>query len=105
MSKQAVSSPLRRADLVSWKSLLLFMIGFIYVFFPIFAVLTQRFISSFIDHVTAGIRSTRTSDLSYKSIKQPSLFCCCPKQTTNVVARLPNLFTSSVCDFHLKASN
>lgn len=73
MSKQAVSSPLRRADLVSWKSLTAVYDWF--YFFPIFAVLTQRFISSFIDHVTAGIRSTRTSDLSYKSIKQPSLFC------------------------------
>lgn len=75
MSKQAVSSPLRRADLVSWKSLTAVYDWFYLCFFPIFAVLTQRFISSFIDHVTAGIRSTRTSDLSYKSIKQPSLFC------------------------------
>lgn len=75
MSKQAVSSPLRRADLVSWKSLTAVYDWFYLCFFSIFAVLTQRFISSFIDHVTAGIRSTRTSDLSYKSIKQPSLFC------------------------------
>lgn len=75
MSKQAVSSPLRRADLVSWKSLTAVYDWFYLFFFSIFAVLTQRFISSFIDHVTAGIRSTRTSDLSYKSIKQPSLFC------------------------------
>lgn len=76
MSKQAVSSPLRRADLVSWKSLTAVYDFFcLCVFFSIFAVLTQRFISSFIDHVTAGIRSTRTSALSYKSIKQPSLFC------------------------------
>lgn len=72
MSKQAVSSPLRRADLVSWKSLTAVYDWFyLWFFFSIFAVLTQRFI----DHVTAGIRSTRTSDLSYKSIKQPSLFC------------------------------
>lgn len=76
MSKQAVSSPLRRADLVSWKSLTAVYDFFVYVFFSsIFAILTQRFISSFIDHVIAGIRSTRTSDLSYNSIKQPSLFC------------------------------
>lgn len=76
MSKQAVSSPLRRADLVSWKSLTAVYDWFyLCFFFFIFAVLTQRFISSFIDHVTAGIRSTRKSDLSYKSIKQPSLFC------------------------------
>lgn len=75
MSKQAVSSPLRRADLVSWKSLTAVYDWFYLFFFSIFAVLTQRFISSFIDHVTAGIWSTRTSDLSYKSIKQPSLFC------------------------------
>lgn len=76
MSKQAVSSPLRRADLVSWKSLTaVYDLFYLWFFSPIFAILTQSFISSFIDHVTAGIRSTRTSDLSYKSIKQPSLFC------------------------------
>lgn len=77
MSKQAVSSPLRRADLVSWKSLTAVYDFFLFMFFfsSIFAVLTKRFISSFIDHVIAGIRSTRTSDLSYNSIKQPSLFC------------------------------